>query len=130
MNCVTHVHRTSSGRLLVSFTNRTTTTHARLVAAIKIGRPLTSGEHVHHMNHDPGDDRFENLDVISVEEHTLLHAEARRRARWPEKRSCPRCGCDQSERTTGCGTCCVRHRRRQLRGEPFVPGRAYRRATA
>jgi len=38
-----------------------------------IGRPLRKGEVVHHKNGDPGDNRRENLQVMTQTEHIRLH---------------------------------------------------------
>jgi hypothetical protein len=45
----------------------------RLVAAGKIGRPLTADEIVHHVNGDPSDNRPENLEVMTQAQHILAH---------------------------------------------------------
>lgn len=45
----------------------------RLVASQKIGRSITSSEHVHHINGDKTDNRPENLEVLTVVEHRLVH---------------------------------------------------------
>lgn len=45
----------------------------RLVAEKILGRPLTRGEHVHHMNEDPKDNRPENLAVMTASQHVRLH---------------------------------------------------------
>ena len=41
----------------------------RLVALLKVGRLLTEGEHVDHINHDPTDHRPANLRVLTVKEN-------------------------------------------------------------
>ena len=38
-----------------------------------LGRRLTKHEHVHHKNHNPGDNRIENLEILSPTEHAKLH---------------------------------------------------------
>lgn len=50
----------------------------RLVMADLIGRPLTPEEQVHHINQDRGDNRPENLQLMSVREHNAHHAKERR----------------------------------------------------
>lgn len=46
---------------------------AILIMEDKLGRFLNPGEVVHHINGDCTDDRFENLQVITREDHTSLH---------------------------------------------------------
>jgi hypothetical protein len=45
----------------------------REIAAQLIGRPLRSDEHVHHKNHDPSDNRPENLEVLPASVHRSQH---------------------------------------------------------
>ena len=49
----------------------------RVVAEQKIGRALLPGEDVHHINGDEGDDRPENLQVMSHAKHAGLHSSKR-----------------------------------------------------
>lgn len=51
----------------------------RLVMEELLGRRLAEDEIVHHVNHDPSDNRPENLAVMTAAEHALVHAEDRRR---------------------------------------------------
>lgn len=68
--------------LLTSDSNRTNRYEPehRLVMAKVLGRPLTSDEVVHHINRDKTDNRPENLQVLSRQEHAALHAAEDRRA--------------------------------------------------
>lgn len=44
-----------------------------------IGRRLRPDECVHHINHDPSDNRIENLLLMTRSEHSKLHAKERRK---------------------------------------------------
>src|SRR4249920_1284711 len=44
-----------------------------------------SDDHVHHRNHNPSDNRPENLVTLTASEHTALHARERRR--WDRERA-------------------------------------------
>lgn len=45
----------------------------RYVMEQHLGRTLLPSEHVHHINHDRLDNRVENLEVVTVEEHAERH---------------------------------------------------------
>lgn len=50
----------------------------RMVASQALGRPLSRGEHVHHINGVKDDNRPENLLVVDGSAHSQLHADHRR----------------------------------------------------
>lgn len=45
----------------------------RVVLENKLGRILTKEEHAHHKNGDKNDNREENLEVLTVSEHSKFH---------------------------------------------------------
>lgn len=49
----------------------------RYVMEQHLGRKLTKNEHVHHLNGDRKDNRIENLEVVSMEDHLRYHAKER-----------------------------------------------------
>lgn len=69
----------------------------RLIAAEKLGRPLTPQEHGHHRNERKADNRPENVEALSVAEHRLRHRRPDSNLRLPSEPNpeihCA-CGCD------------------------------------
>lgn len=51
-----------------------------------LGRKLENWEQVHHINHNRFDNRIENLQVVTQEEHALIHSEI------PREKPCTECG--------------------------------------
>ena len=77
--CAKSVYSSSDGRQFVVFTDGTRMNMARLVGAIKIGRPLARGEIAHHMNGDRSDDRLQNIHVFGSQgDHMRWHSRNRR----------------------------------------------------
>ena len=62
-------------------TNNGYVKRADLVAEETRGGPLVQGEEVHHKNFCKSDDRPENLEVLTREEHARLHGVVRRKPR-------------------------------------------------
>jgi len=71
----------------------------QLVAESMLGRPLVSGEHVHHRNGDKQDNRPENLQVVTNAEHQRMHE-------WSITKSgrvtltCKRCGAEYERKAS------------------------------
>lgn len=63
IRCPEHPHADKAGNVM----------EHRLVAENKIGRYLTRGENVHHINRIRNDNRPENLEVLTAVEHRRLH---------------------------------------------------------
>ena len=79
----------------------------RFVMGQKIGRPLKSHEHVHHLNHNKLDNRPENLVITDMKTH-LAHHRRNRNGKWHMiHNSCILCGrSDIKHASKGrCATC-------------------------
>ena len=62
----------AKGYVWLSIKGRSVQEHRHLMEA-HLGRSLTSDECVHHINENPGDNRIENLQVMSHVEHLIVH---------------------------------------------------------
>ena len=61
----------------------------RSVMVDVIGRPLQPGEIVHHRNHNPIDNRPENLEIMTPKEHAVHHLQ-----KHPITKNCVICGAE------------------------------------
>ncbi len=59
----------------------------RLTMEEYFGRKLLPSEHVHHKNEDKRDNRIENLELVTVQEHASLH-----KSKHPKTKTCVVCG--------------------------------------
>lgn len=64
-----------AGYVRVRLSNGSYAFEHRLVAAIKLGRPLTTNEHTHHVNGNKQDNRPENIEIHTNSSHGRLHAQ-------------------------------------------------------
>jgi hypothetical protein len=66
-------HRRSDGRWVINCRDGSLMLYYRGVVAAHIGRLLEPTEIVHHINGDPGDDRIENLEIVTRAAHIEMH---------------------------------------------------------
>ena len=60
------------GYKLISHNGRRILEH-RLIMELSLGRPLSRSEIIHHLNHDPQDNRLENLVLTTFSQHPKYH---------------------------------------------------------
>lgn len=90
--------------------------------------PIPDGFHVHHLNHDPLDNRIENLAVLSPEAHARYHESKRERF----EKVCDECGREftaGADRARWCSPAC-KERRRRKDGVAYVRPKVGRMAEA
>lgn len=95
----------------------------RLVAAKKIGRPLSHKESVHHIDGNKQNNDPANLDVVTRKQHAFLHRRTGERLQSPDEDNFSvECEC-------GCGTGFLKY---DSSGRPrrFVSGHNKRRSTS
>ena len=80
----------------------------RWIMEQRLGRKLRQGEHVHHRNGDPLDNRIENLEVLDAATHMRLHKQV-----YPDQKVCVECGSTftvnprKRRRNSTCSTVCA-----------------------
>jgi hypothetical protein len=93
---------------------RTFSVH-RLVMAQSVGRELRADEFVHHKNHDPFDNRPENLEIITAQAHAEHHNQ-----KHPKIKACAVCKRDYAPhptkrtRSVTCSRDCFRARMSEI----------------
>lgn len=70
---------------------RTSMSYARYLMSTHLGRLLDRKEQVDHINGDKGDDRIENLQIMSVKENNRKALKEQGRTRMMAKLKCPVC---------------------------------------
>ena len=84
----------------------------RHVASLKIGRWLTSKEHVHHIDGDRLNNNPTNIQVMSLSEHAKTHRPS------PMTKFCSECGKEfipSCSRVRYCGYVCMREAREKFK---------------
>jgi hypothetical protein len=105
---------TARGYVWVWIDGLGTVAEHRYVAEQMLGRPLRPDERVHHVNGDPGDNRPENLRVVTQAEHNRLHGIGPLEERWAKDHPC--CiACGTTERPHFSNGMCGRCYQRALR---------------
>lgn len=61
------------GRTIIVLRDGTYEFYSRALMAAHLGRELLTTEIVHHINHDPTNDRIENLAITTRSEHIGMH---------------------------------------------------------
>lgn len=70
--------------------DRSSTSYARYIMSVHLGRYLEDSEHVDHIDNDKSNDTIENLQLLSQLENSTK--EGKRRGRLMVKLICPCCG--------------------------------------
>lgn len=86
-----YMHKNEQRLMVYIKSTKQVISYPRYIMAKELGRELLPTEEVHHIDGNPLNNDVNNLQVLTKEEHYMLHAEENRK--WHDKiMICPICG--------------------------------------